>query len=162
MTDPIRAALERLIELDSNSITMRSKACCKAWTEAVIRARTALAAQPASPAEGEVAELVAQLGADAECVKAEHYGPCNMTADQMRRAAELLAQRHPAPVPVSERPWERDGWCDELGRCWLLLCPDDGFHLPNWKLDRPSHHELPNGAVSLPAHALPLPTEDRT
>ena len=80
----------------------------------------------------------------------------------MTTLAELLAQRHPAPVPVSERPWERDGWCDELGRCWLLLCPDDGFHLPNWKLDRPSHHELPNGAVSLPAHALPLPTEDRT
>ncbi len=63
----------------------------------------------------------------------------------------------PAPVQVAERPWEREGWCDELGRCWLLLYPDDGFHLPNWKLDRPSHHELPNGAVSLPAHALPLP-----
>ncbi len=55
------------------------------------------------PAEGEVAELVAVLRADAECVEAEHYNLCTMTADQMRRAAELLAQRHPAPVPVSER-----------------------------------------------------------
>jgi hypothetical protein len=75
------------------------------------------AAQPASPAEGEVAELVAQLGADAECGEAEQHDLCHMTADQMRRAAELLSQRRPAPVPVSERPWERDGWCDAEGRC---------------------------------------------
>jgi hypothetical protein len=23
------------------------------------------------------------------------------------------------PVPASERPWERDGWCDAEGRCWM-------------------------------------------
>jgi hypothetical protein len=22
------------------------------------------------------------------------------------------------PVPVSERPWEREGWCDAEGQCW--------------------------------------------
>jgi hypothetical protein len=44
----------------------------------------------AAPAQGEVAELVAALEADAECVAAEHYDLCNMTADQMRRIAELL------------------------------------------------------------------------
>jgi hypothetical protein len=44
----------------------------------------------ASAAQGEVAELVAALEADAECVEVEHYDLCNMTADQMRRIAHLL------------------------------------------------------------------------
>jgi hypothetical protein len=47
-------------------------------------------APAAPPAQGEVAELVAALEADAGCVAAEHYGLCNMTADQMRRIAQLL------------------------------------------------------------------------
>jgi hypothetical protein len=51
----------------------------------------------ASAAQGEVAELVAALEADAECVAAEHYDLCNMTADQMRRIAQLLkASTQPA------------------------------------------------------------------
>jgi len=69
----------------------------------------ALATSPTPPAELEVAELVAQLRADAECVEAEHYGffrLCNMTADQMRRAAELLAQRYPTPMPPRIVPVE--------------------------------------------------------
>ena len=44
----------------------------------------------AAPAQTEVAELVAALEADAECVAAEHYDLCNMRVDQMRRIAELL------------------------------------------------------------------------
>ena len=55
------------------------------------RARAALA-QLEPPADGEVAELVAALEADAECVEVEHYDLCNMTAEQMRRAATLLQQ----------------------------------------------------------------------
>jgi len=57
--------------------------------ELCLRARAALA-QPEPPADGEVAELVAALEADAECVEVEHYDLCNMTAEQMRRAATLL------------------------------------------------------------------------
>ena len=46
---------------------------------------------PVAPrAQGEVDELVAALEADAECVAVEHYDLCNMTADQMRRIAQLL------------------------------------------------------------------------
>jgi hypothetical protein len=44
----------------------------------------------ASAAQGEVDELVAALEADAKCVEVEHYDLCNMTADQMRRIAQLL------------------------------------------------------------------------
>ena len=47
---------------------------------------------PPAPEPGEVAELVAALKADAECVEVEHYDLCNMTAEQMRRAATLLQQ----------------------------------------------------------------------
>jgi len=49
-------------------------------------------AAPPAPEPGEVAELVAALKADAECVEVEHYDLCNMTAEQMRRAATLLQQ----------------------------------------------------------------------
>ena len=59
---------------------------------------TALA--PAVPlAQGEVAELVAALEADAECAEVEHYDLCNMTAAQMRRIAELLKGIPALPSP---------------------------------------------------------------
>lgn len=57
------------------------------------------------------------------------------------------------PVSVSERPWERAGWCDEQGRCWAL-----NEHLPAWEF-----HDCADSRkwadLFLPAHALPLPVE---
>ena len=57
--------------------------------------------QPAPPAEGEVAELVEWLHRRAAEVQAENcttiYSP-----HLLRRVADLLAQRHPAPQPVPE------------------------------------------------------------
>ena len=90
-----------------------------------------VAEPPAPPAEGEVAELIAQL-------RSRHYGPAALD-----RAAELL-ERHaaPVPVPVAERlPEPKD--CDAEERCWLLA--------PRWI--------LPPCEMThwLPAHALPLP-----
>lgn len=29
-----------------------------------------------------------------------------------------LIEANCLPVPVAERPWEREGWCDAEGRCW--------------------------------------------
>jgi hypothetical protein len=103
-------------------------------------------AQPTPPAEGEVAELVEWIHRQAV------HGP---DADEWRRAAELLAQRYPEPVPVGEEPWEREGWCDELGRCWFGA-PQDGAADAGWILRKPSER-LSHQTVSLPAHALPLP-----
>ena len=114
-----------------------------------------------SPADGEMVELVVALRADAECVEVEHYDLCNMTADQMRRAADLLERLSPPqPVPVSERlPGLGD--CDEEGRCWLRRkYQPDG---PTWRLTRPA--SISTEALRfyyaewLPAHALPLPGE---
>lgn len=65
------------------------------------------------------------------------------------------------PVPVAERPWEREGWCDSKGRCWLCQGPRQGLEAPTWRLVR--HGEggwdftrYPR-AIFLPHWALPLP-----
>ena len=58
------------------------------------------------------------------------------------------------PVPVSERPWEREGWCDEQGQCWMGD-PGGGGFIPSWRLCRPE--DAPSMKVSLPFNALPLP-----
>jgi hypothetical protein len=56
------------------------------------------------------------------------------------------------PVPVSERPWEREkGWNDPDGECWW--CPPDGP--PYWQMANPA---MVYGGWLLPHHALPLPT----
>jgi len=52
-------------------------------------------------------------------------------------AADALARwGRPAiePVPVSEKPWEREGWCDSDGWCWRFDA--DGTD-PCWSFDRP-------------------------
>jgi hypothetical protein len=72
-------------------------------------------------------------------------------------AKEVLARwSRPAiePVPVAERPWEREGWCDEEGKCWFLreVCGDLA-----WELEDPSS-TITFGRIScLPHHALPIP-----
>jgi hypothetical protein len=55
------------------------------------------------------------------------------------------------PVPVAERPWEREkGWRDPDGECWW--CPPDGP--PYWQMANPA---MVYGGWLLPAHALPVP-----
>lgn len=146
--DPIRAALERLIELNDHPDTEYA-----AWNDAVEVARAALAAVP----EGEVGELVAWL---------EETGHLAMQADgeegeRYFRAAARMAQLSAAapavvPVAVSEQPWERPGWCDEQGRCWL-----QGKVEGDWRLLDPINSGVPQlrycFSHSLPAHAIPLP-----
>ena len=59
------------------------------------------------------------------------------------------------PVPVTERPWEWEGWCDAEGRCWFgtpKKYPADA----GWILREPEEL-LARHAVSLPHHALPVP-----
>ena len=147
MTDPIPALRSRTAdELDRY----------RQWLFA--EARTVLAAHPASPAEGEVAELVEWLENHADDWK--EMGLQNW-ADKYIRIRDLLAQRYPAPVPVSERPWERDGWCDAEGRCWWGWTFDE-FCSCDWRYYTRAEIEefcFPDAMpqASLPAHALPLP-----
>jgi len=79
---------------------------------------------------GEVGELVEFL-----TPTREQAGAISLDAFlKLRRAATLLQQQEselaalvqqlaePAKawvVPVNEQPWNRPGWCDAEGRCWL-------------------------------------------
>jgi hypothetical protein len=117
------------------------------------------AAQPAPPTQGEVAELIRLLRIDAHF---ESSGGMPKAAARLTRAAELLSQRHPASVPVSERlpgPEDcvrryEDDWC--WGQERSLLTGEAAFR---WRLMRVS--ALVDEAASwLPAHALPLPAEE--
>jgi len=56
------------------------------------------------------------------------------------------------PVPVSERPWERNGWCDENGWCWGFDADDSD---PYWIFDDPA--SCPCWTHLLPHYALPVP-----
>jgi hypothetical protein len=64
------------------------------------------------------------------------------------------------PVPVSERPWEREGWCDAEGRCWWGR-PSEELCNSDWYLaTRAEVEEFCSGCmpiVSLPHNALPVP-----
>ena len=109
-------------------------------------------AQPAPPAEGEVGELVEALRADAECAEVEHYDLCNMTADQMRRAADLLAQRHPAPMPVGERLQQMEDLAADAVRGLRYIEQSYGLlYGVGWDRVYEKADRL------LPSHALPLP-----
>jgi hypothetical protein len=60
------------------------------------------------------------------------------------------------PVPVAEQPWERDGWCDAEGRCWMVN------ELLEWAF-RKQYKSLDSyyfyGYTHLlPHYALPVPT----
>ena len=64
------------------------------------------------------------------------------------------------PVPVSERPWKREGWCDADGRCWWgrpsdELCNSDWFLATRAEVEEFCDCSPP--VVSLPHHALPVP-----
>jgi len=72
-----------------------------------------------------------------------------------------IAKAAPAvvPVAVSERPWEREGWCDEHGRCWLYCEFLDGLRTPSWRLARPRYYDFTvKGVVwlALPHDVLPI------
>jgi hypothetical protein len=55
------------------------------------------------------------------------------------------------PVPVAERPWEREkGWRDPDGECWW--CPPDGPLY--WQMANPA---MVYGGWLLPHHAIPVP-----
>jgi hypothetical protein len=67
------------------------------------------------------------------------------------RAVLARCARHTLqPVPVSERPWEREGWCDAEGRCYGW----DGDYW--WMVGNPG---AANETIThcLPHWALPVP-----
>jgi hypothetical protein len=70
-------------------------------------------------------------------------------------ANALLARyaTHPRPIPVAERPWEREGFCDARGLCWWTAGTGEV-----WTLCRPSARAT--YGWMLPFFAIPLPAQE--
>jgi hypothetical protein len=128
------------------------------------RTRAALAQpEPVGPSHWDVCQWLEQQG---------HWGD---NAHRIPRIANMVQGAlarwgRPAitPIPVSERPWVQEGFCDAEGQCWWWH-PDhkeddfsDGWMLINsrWAI---CHHDSDGSPVythCLPHHALPLPPSD--
>ena len=106
----------------------------------------------------------------------ERHSSVNVPAMQTRmlwaawRDRATLACPAIEPVPVVERPWEREGWCNADGKCWAGY-PELQYSLgetgdfdvcdPEWQLVDPRsliNTRLP--IVLLPHHALPVPQQE--
>ena len=151
-TDPIRIALERLTLMASDEI--RTSGLWNDRVRAAFQRLTVMLGDGSSDTE-----LWAHSTASWE--RAIAAARAALAAAPQERQAAIV----PGWVPVSQRPWEREGWCDEQGRCWLFIDPD-GWHIPCWGLARQSDYDWGRfrpGEVcfSLPAHALPLPSGER-
>ena len=78
--------------------------------------------------------------------------------DHLPDATKMVLFPAAQAVLVSERPWEREGWCDDEGRCWLggdQLASGSpswilGYHA--WASRFPDVHYC-----CLPFNALPIP-----
>lgn len=119
------------------------------------------------PTEGEVAELIAWLGDEADQYDCIQQAP--ETVRRLRRAANPLEQHHPTPVPVSERlPEARDclgrpteasdaGWCwtySDASERWsfqAVVFPRSHPNPPLVTLKPSVTHWLPHYALPLPA-----------
>jgi hypothetical protein len=85
--------------------------------------------------------------------------------DMMRAAIAAdrgrLCRPELMPVPVSEFPWKREGWCNADGKCWLRRKCDHGI---TWRLMAPASvfedAMQIYYAEALPANALPYPDAD--
>jgi hypothetical protein len=97
------------------------------------------------------------LGCHQAAVEAEPGSPLQQL---LIAAGDLLESRFAqptlAPIPVSERPWEREGFCDAEGRCWLF-----GKIEGDWRLISANNSGVPKLSYCfshcLPHYALPLP-----
>ena len=152
MITDFRALCAELIQLDDEKPSEYAGAVTyetwrQQWNAALDRARAALA-QPAPPAAGEVGELVRWLRSRAGIPASPDFPA---VAAMLTRAADLLEQRHPEPVPVSERlPGPED--CDENGYCWRW-----NTIAGVWSRQHFARHWYEFESHWLPATGLPLP-----
>jgi hypothetical protein len=124
------------------------------------RARAALAVEAVGPSDDQIIGHAIAVGlAFQPDDRPEVYLPFSAEDDPIddlliafARAVLARYGSAPRPIPVAERPWERDGWCDHWGLCWWALGT-----VERWTLC------FPNGKTEgwvLPAHALSTPAQE--
>jgi hypothetical protein len=130
---------------EASEMSLSEDEKARGWTEEPLFRHTLAQPEPEVP-------TVMQILALSDEIEAEELG----TIDLVRRA--LARWAHPAiePVPMTERPWKREGWCDAEGRCWFLI-KGSSLLKPCWVLGEPGEGILTH-SFSLPHYALPLPT----
>lgn len=86
-------------------------------------ARAALAQpEPQGPTDEELLKLIADKLGYELTLKVDFQEVYGSTEEMVSLLRVVLARwGRPAiePVPVSERPWEREGWCDANQKCWV-------------------------------------------
>ena len=103
-------------------------ACLRELREELARVKA-----PAADGEREeLAEWLYRLADERTCNRRRGIRP---HPSALTRAAVLLQRSAPAPLPVAERPWEREGWCDAEGQCWWFAPAEAIPHcLPHWAI----------------------------
>ncbi len=133
--------------------------------ELVLRARTALAQpEPEGLTDKELLGYMLKAAASVpggQCTGILDWDKEAIAAARAVIAADRARWGRPAiePVPVAERPWEREGWCDAEGRCWWWHAATDDTN-PGWIPATYADIELVGVEFfdsSLPHHALPVP-----
>jgi hypothetical protein len=159
MTDTFRDLCAELIaEMDQKAWGITSLPS----SDAIDRARTALAeGAGVGPADEELETLVIAIQALVPIVDDGTHllEAVDKGRDILRRAMHNYGTTHPRSIPVAERPWEREGFCDAEGRCWFgwpESYGNDEGGAAGWMLMHPDHRS-PGDPYACPAAAIPLP-----
>jgi len=119
---------------------------------AVLAARSVSPSAPEAGIDPNLQDTITWLLEEAESAVADD---CPVAAGRLTRAATLLQQLTPASavvvVPVSERPWEREGWCDTDGRCWLC----SAYSMGRWNYNTPPDPAQDWGRLGTVTHSAP-------
>ena len=139
------AELLRALEIQLDDLAPSNRLCK--------RARLALAQpEPVGPSNEELQKAADAMRDENDTLSLVEY-------------ARAVLQRwgHPTitPIPVSERPWERDGFCDAEGVCWFW---EEGGCWWQAYAERiiASGHCPGTYSHCLPFQALPLPGQPAT
>jgi hypothetical protein len=118
------------------------------------RASAALATPPPEPPTDEAWLRLAAQAFDYAFVDGGIGGGESEFLAFARAVLERWGRPTPQPVAVSEHPWERDGWCDEQGRCWWTANKPGPLPPVWWMVSIP---QSCTDGIMLPANALPTP-----
>jgi hypothetical protein len=165
MTDFRALCAELAYELDAETGYTRNDGT-RITHPTVAEARAALAQpEPQEPTDEELFELslktklIGSIAVAAACHpdKVDPRDACapahTATLDFARAVLARWGRPAIEPVPVSERPWEREGWCDAEDTCWAIGQRDSWIrvYVPGRDWSNPAYTHL------LPHHALPVP-----
>lgn len=87
---------------------------------------------------------------------AAYFGRAATRLEQQESKLVALVQQLAEPakalvVPVNEQPWNRPGWCDAEGRCWLC----NSYSMGRWNYDTPPDPAQDWGRLGTVTHSAP-------